>query len=127
MTDSMWRRCRRDHRDFINRLLTTVNMMSAAILKELTWTALTHEPGMVRQAFVDLLVEAASGVCASEEFETAELFFGWLIKCASLTGPGQPPRGDAKRLMMQWVCVTDPLQIGQDPECGYGLPSGFVN
>jgi hypothetical protein len=28
--------------------------------------------------------------------------------------------------MMQWLPVTDPLRVAEDPECGYGRPEGFV-
>jgi hypothetical protein len=67
-------------------------------------------------------------MCPPEEFETAELFFGWLIKDAShRKGPGEPLNADARGLMMEWLSVSDPLRIAEDPECGYGPPAGFVS
>jgi hypothetical protein len=125
--DSMWRRCRRDHLNFIDRLLPTVTMISKALLRELSRIAVAYDPAGVHEVMVDLLSEAANGTCALEEVESAEKFFGWLVKNASLGVPGEPLAGNARSLMMQWVRVTDPLHIADDPECGYGRPSGFVN
>jgi hypothetical protein len=126
-SDSMWRNWRRDHVDYINRLLPTVNTIPSAQLQELAWLAITYDPAVVREAAVNLFAEAASGCCAAEEFETAGLFFGWLIKDVSGRPQRTPVNGDPKALMMQWVAVTDPLRIAEDPECGYGRPAGFVN
>jgi hypothetical protein len=126
-SDSMWRNWRRDHVDYINRLLPTVNTIPSAQLQELAWLAITYDPAVVRDAAVNLFADAASGCCAAEEFETAGLFFGWLIKDVSGRPPRTPVNGDPKALMMQWVAVTDPLRIAEDPECGYGRPAGFVN
>jgi hypothetical protein len=125
--DNMWRSCRRDHIDFVNRLLPTVKMIPTAMLDELTWLAVSYEPSAMREAILDLFCDAAYELCPPEEFETAEMFFGWLIKEARMRTPGEPLRGDARWLIMQWVCVTDPLRIAQDPECGYGRPRGFVS
>lgn len=126
--DSMWRRCRRDHLQFIDQLLPTVNSVPSALMQGLAQLAVTYEPATVREAIVDLLSEAANGMCPPEEFETAELFFGWLIKNASrLRAPRDPLYGDARALMLQWLSVTDPLRISEDPECGYGPPAGFVS
>jgi hypothetical protein len=125
--DSMWRRCRREHLEFIDQLLQTVDTIPSALLQELTQLAVTYEPAIVREAIVDVFSQAASGMCPPEEFETAELFFGWLIKNASRRKARREPlNGDARGLMMQWLSVTDPLRIAEDPECGY-VPTGFVN
>ena len=43
-SDSMWRNWRRGHVDYINRLLPTVNTMPSALLQELAWLAITHDP-----------------------------------------------------------------------------------
>lgn len=125
--DSLWRRCRRGHIDYINRLLPSVNAIPSALLQELAWLAITYEPAVVRATVIDLFDDAASGNCPAEEFETAALFFGWLIKDVSNTPAGAPLNCDAKVLMMQWLSVDDPLRIAEDPECGYGRPAGFVN
>jgi len=126
--DSMWRRCRRDHLEFIDRLLPTVDTIPSTLLQELAQLAVTYEPATVREEIVDLFSEAANGVCPPEVFETAELFFGWLIKNASRRrAAGEPANGDARGLMMHWLSVTDPLRIAEDPECGYGPPAGFVS
>jgi hypothetical protein len=123
---SMWRRYRQDHLDFINQLVPTVNMIPSALLQELARLAITYETAVVREAILDLFAEAATGACPAEEFESAAQFFGWLIKNVSRRAPG-PLNGDARELIMQWVAVTDPLRIAEDPECGYGRPTGFVN
>jgi hypothetical protein len=125
--DGMWRRCRRDHVDYINRLLPSVNTIPSALLQELAWLAITYEPAVVREAALNLFAEAASGSCPAEELETAALFFGWLIKDVSDTPGGAPLNCDAKVRMMQWLSVDDPLRIAEDPECGYGQPAGFVS
>ena len=39
----------------------------------------------------------------------------------------KPVDGDAAALIIRWLPVTDPLRIAEDPECGYGMPSGCVN
>ena len=120
----MWRR---SHLDYINQLLPTVNAMPESLLKELTRLALTYEPSAVREKAIDLFASAASGVECPEQFETAALFFSWLIVDVRRGSEGKPKVGDAKTLTMQWLPVTDPLRIAEDPECGYGEPVGFVN
>jgi hypothetical protein len=126
--DDMWRDYRRDHLEFIDQLLLTVDTIPPALLQSLAQLAITYEPATIREVLVGLFSEAATGMCPPEEFETAELFFGWLIKDASLRGaPGEPSSGEAKGLMMQWLSVTDPLGIAEDPECGYGPPAGSVS
>ena len=126
-SDSMWRNWRRDHVDNINRLLPTVNTIPSALLQELAWLAITYDPTVVGEAAVNLFAEAVSGSCPAEELETAALFFGWLIKDVSDRPARKPRNCDARTLMMQWLAVTDPLRIAEDPECGYGRPAGFVN
>jgi hypothetical protein len=131
----MWRGCRRDHLDFINRLVPTVNTISSSLLQELGRLAVTYEPAIVREAIVDPFADAAYGLCPPEEFETAAKFFGWLIKDAGCIAPGKPSNRDPRELMTQdprdlmrqWLSVTDPLRIAEDPECGYGPPTGCVS
>lgn len=124
---SMWRMYRHDHLNFINQLVPTVNAIPSALLQELAQLAITYETAVVREAMLELFAEAATGACSAEEFESAAQFFGWLIKYASRRAPGKPLNGDARELIMQWLAVTDPLRIAEDPECGYGRPTGFVN
>jgi hypothetical protein len=125
--DSMWRRCRRDHIDYINRLLSSVETIPSALLQELTWMAITYEPAVVQEAALNLFADAANGTCPAEELETAALYFGWLFKDVISKPAGTPVNSDARALMMQWLTVTDPLRIAEDPECGYGRPAGFVH
>ncbi len=126
-SDSMWRNWRRDHIDYINRLLPSVSSIPSVLLQELAWLAITYEPAVVREAAVSVFAEAASGCCLAEEFETAALFFGWLIKDVTSRPAGTPVNCDARALVMQWLAVDDPLGIAEDPECGYGRPVGFVS
>ena len=125
--DSMWRRCRRYHIDYINRLLPSVNTIPSALLQELAWMAITYEPAVVREAALNLFADAANGSCPAEELETAALYFGWLIKDVISKPAGTPVNCDARARVMQWLAVDDPLGIAEDPECGYGRPAGFVN
>lgn len=125
--DSMWRIWRRSHLDYINRLLPTVEAISPALLEKLNWLATNYEPDVVREAALELFAGAVSDSYAPEEVETASLFFGSLIQDVTRASPGKPVQGDAKALMMNWLPVTDPLRIAEDPETGYGAPSGFLN
>jgi hypothetical protein len=118
---SLWRTWRRSHLDFINQLLATVKAMPP----ELTRLALAYDPLAVRETVLDLFASAASGVECSEQFETAALFFGWLI--VRHASGDKPTIDDPRTLMMQWLPATDPLRIAEDPECGYGRPAGFVS
>lgn len=88
--DSIWRSYRRDHIDYINRLLASVNSIQSALLQELAWLAISYEPATVREAAVKLLAEAASGSRPAEELETAALFFGRLIKDVTRRPAGTP-------------------------------------
>jgi hypothetical protein len=123
-SDSMWRNWRRDHIHYINRLLPSVNTIPSALLQELAVLAITYEPAVVRNTVLDLFADAVSG---DGDLETAALFFGWLVKDVGGRPAGHPLNCDAKVLMMQWLPVTDPLRIAEDPECGYGRPAGFVS
>ena len=123
----MWRRWRRSHLDYINQLLPTLNAMPLALLQELTRIALRYDPAGVQEMMLDLFSEAASGSWPEEDCETATLFFGWLVKDVSGRLKPKSTYHDARIMMMQWVTVTDPLRIADDPECGYGRPTGFVN
>jgi hypothetical protein len=123
----MWRRWRQYHLDYIERLLPSVNVMPPTLLKEMTRLALAYDPLAVRETAIDLFASAASGDCPGQFVETAALFFGWLIAEISHVSVAKPQVGDARTLMMQWLPLTDPLCIAEDPECGYGRPAGFVS
>jgi hypothetical protein len=125
--DGMWRTWRREHLEYIDQLLGTVDAISLAMLEELTAIATTCAPELVRQVALRTFAEAVSGICPREEYETASLFFGWLIEGVNNTPRGGLHEGDARGLMLQWLPATDPLGIAQDPECGYGQPGGFVS
>ena len=125
--DGMWRRYRSDHLVFISKLLKSVNEIPLGMLEELTRMTTAYQTAVVREAVVDLFSEAASGVCAEEEFESATAFFGSLIKDVSRSTPGRSNVGESRELMMQWLPATDPLRIAKDSECGYGPPVGFLN
>ena len=55
-SDSMWRNWRRDHIDYINRLLPSVKTIPSALLEELAWLAIAYEPTVVRETLLDLFV-----------------------------------------------------------------------
>lgn len=124
--DSMWRMWRRGHLDYINRLLPTLKAISPALLEKLTWLATNYDPAVVREAALELFAGAASDSYATEEVETAALFFGWLIQDITRASEGKPIQGGARALMRKWLPFTDPLRIAEDPECGYGVPSGVT-
>jgi predicted ATPase len=125
--DSMWRGWRSDHMAYIDQLLATVDAMSPELLEELTRIATLHEPAVVGEVALDLLAEVASGSCPREELDTATLFFGHLIRQLRGSFERKQAGRDARALMFQWLPVTDPLRIAQDPECGYGQPTGSVS
>ena len=78
--DGMWRRWRRQHLEYIDQLLPTINEIPSTMLKELSQVAIIYEPAVVGQIALDLFADAASSSRAEEELETAGLFFGCLIK-----------------------------------------------
>jgi hypothetical protein len=124
--DGMWRMYRSDHLVIINQLLKTSNEVPPEMLEALTRLAITYETAVVRKALLHLFSGTACGDYA-EECESAALFFGWLMEDVSCSAPARSIVGEPRELMMQWLTVTDPLHIAEDPECGYGRPEGFVN
>jgi len=59
---------------------------------------------------------------------TATLFF--LARSKKYVGSkaaGRSMDDEARALMMQWLALTDPLLISEDPECEYGWLPGFAN
>jgi hypothetical protein len=126
--DSLWRVWRRDHVEYVTLLLSTVDAIPPVILEKLTWIATNYEPEIVGEAALDEFGNSASGSYSREDVATAALFFERLIETVTEQSEGDNSIGeDAPALMKRWLPVTDPLRIAQDPECGYGLPSGSVN
>jgi hypothetical protein len=125
--DGMWRRWRQDHLDFINQLLPTVINIPASLLQELAWLANTCETAVVRFELLSLFGDGAGRLVPDEEFETAALFFGWLLKTASGHARNKPLNSDARWQLMRWFAVTDPLRIAEDSECGYRWASGLMS
>lgn len=126
--DGMWRKCRREHLEYIKQLLSTLDTIPPVILETLTRIVSHCEPAIVRDRALDLFATVANGSYVAEEFATAAQFFEHLIKeLVMAQSEGVLISEDAPALMKRWVRVTDPLRIAEDPECGYGLPSGGVN
>jgi hypothetical protein len=125
--DGMWRRWRSGHISYINKLLSSVDKIAPAMLKELTWIAMTYEAKVIGDVALDLFSRAASGDDPEEELATAEGFFGWLIKQAGDDSQHSRRSQGARSSILQWLAVADPLRIARDSECGYGQPFGFVN
>jgi hypothetical protein len=123
----MWREWRVGHIGYVNTLLSSVEAMPPAMLIELTRIAVTYAPKVGGHIALELFAEAVSGSCLQEELETAERFFGWLIKQAhEHSEGGRRPKG-ARGSILEWLAFTDPLRIAQDPECGYRRPAGIVS
>lgn len=118
-SDNMWRIWRRCHLEYLRLLLSTVDAIQPATLEKLGRIAIHYEPKIVRERLRDLLGSAASGDVPREDVATAVLFFEWLIEDISGHPEGKSTGLDARALMMQWLPITDPLQIADDPECGY--------
>jgi hypothetical protein len=125
--DRMWRVWRAGHISYINKLLSSVDTIPSAMLIELTGIAITYEPNVIGHIALKLFAEAVSGSCPQEELGTAERFFGWLIKQVGEHSEGSPRSTGAKSSILEWLAVTDPLRIAQDPECGYCQPAGFIS
>jgi hypothetical protein len=116
-SDSMWRLWRSNHREYIDKILPTVNAIPSGLLNELTRVAITYEPAAVGQILIHTFADAASGCCAEEEFETASLFLGWFIEEIRNKPPEKSISSrDASARVMKWLPVTDPLRISKDPE-----------
>jgi hypothetical protein len=116
--DSMWRSWRRDHRAYIETLLSTAHLIPSAMLKQLTEIAIAHEPAIVEGVLLEQFAEIVSG-CSGENFSTAQRFFGWLIEQMGALPKGHRRRESARASVSKWFAGTEPLRIGQDSECGY--------
>ncbi|MEH2506389.1 hypothetical protein V1290_005200 [Bradyrhizobium sp. AZCC 1578] len=125
--DRMWRAWRAGHIGFINKLLSSVEMMPSVMLTELTAIAITYEPKVVRKVAIELFAEVVSDSCAEEELATAQSFFACLIRLVGEHSEAGRRSQNAGSSILQWLAVTDPLCIAQDPEFSYGQPSGFVS
>jgi len=126
--DGMWRSWRSDHSSFINRLASTVNRIPPAMLSELTGLATTCEPAIAGTTMLELLALIVSGSCPEEEFASAKLFFGEIIRQLNAQSKGVPPQHESARAsILRWLPVVDPLRIAQDPECAYGLLVGSAS
>jgi hypothetical protein len=125
--DGMWRRWRRDHVEFIRKLLQSVDDIPSYILDELSQVAINHTPAVVGRMVLDFFADAVCGNCSEEEIETAGLFFARLISGLSGRSPRKPLYGIARARVTQWLPRTDPLRISKDPECLYGELTGLVN
>jgi hypothetical protein len=121
--DGMWRRWRRYHLEYVKQLISTLDTIPPVMLEKLAWIAINYEPTVVGGQALNCFTDAVSGSYDAEEFATAALFFNDLIQRVEGKSIGE----DAPALMKRWLPVTDPLRIAEDPECGYGLPSGGVN
>jgi len=91
--DGMWRSWRKEHLEYIARVLPTCDVIPAAALEKLTMLALNYEPAVVNRVVLEILAEVASGDCAREELTTAGLFLDELIR--RVTHEGKPIAGDA--------------------------------
>jgi hypothetical protein len=124
--DSMWRSWRSDHRVLIERLASTVDKIPPAMLRELTELATTCEPAIAGETMLELCAEIVSGSCPEEDFGSAELFFGEIIRQLNAQSKG-PGHESARASILRWLPVVDPLRIAQDPECAYGLLVGSAS
>ncbi|MGY4513346.1 hypothetical protein [Bradyrhizobium sp. USDA 3650] len=120
-SDNMWRLWRRCHLQYLRLLLSTADAVRPATLEKLGWIATHYEPKIVRERLRDLLGSAASGDAPREDVATAALFFERLVRDISGHPEGKSVGQKARTSMMQWLPITDPLQIADDPECGYLL------
>ena len=126
--DGMWRNWRRDHCAFIERLASTVDQIPPAMLSELTRIATTCEPALVGKTMLELLALIVGGSCPEEDFASAKLFFGEIIRQLNAQSKEVPPRHESARAsILRWLPVVDPLRIAQDPECAYGLLVGSAS
>lgn len=125
--DGMWRAWRRGHCAFIDRLASTVDKIPPAMLSELTGIATAYEPALVEKVVLELFAVIVSGSCPEEDFGSAELFFGEIIRQLNAQSKGAPRHESARASILRWLPVVDPLRIAQDPECAYGLFVGSVS
>lgn len=127
-SDGTWRAWRSDHCAFIERLASTVDQIPRAMLAELTRIAATYEPALVEKIVLEMFALIVSGGCPEEDFASAKLFFGEIIRQLNAQSKGVPPRHESARAsILRWLPVVDPLRIAQDPECAYGLLVGSAS
>ncbi|MCC8948544.1 hypothetical protein H8A97_26385 [Bradyrhizobium sp. Arg62] len=117
--DSRWRTWRHDHRTYIEKLLPTVDAIPPVMLEKMTEIAATYEPAHVRSILQALFAEIVSG-CRADDLDTAEKFFGALVKEISGQRHGSARHADPRASLLQWLHATDPLRIAHDPEVGHG-------
>jgi hypothetical protein len=123
--DAMWRHWRADHVFLVQELVLSVQWVTQAALDELTAVARSRDPAQVGRVVIELLAEAVSD--GRSELREAATFFDQLIQGALLKAGTRCTQLDAKSSAERWFAVVDPLHIADDPECGYGEPSGLVN
>ena len=120
--DRLWRDWRRDHRAFIDKLVSSADDMSPSALRRLTEVALSFDPAVV--GFIVLETFACIvGRAYAEECETAERFFKWAGDEVVRQGRGKRINASAANSMSKWRSAIDPLLIARDPECGYPVRS----
>lgn len=121
----MWLRSRRRHVAFIDQLCDTTRDISKKLLRDISLVAATKEPKVVRKAFILLLSMGANGELDPGPINTAPLFFSVLVEDV---GTGWLEYSDdinaqkdvnASLRFADWLNLTDPLSIAEDPECQY--------
>jgi hypothetical protein len=118
--DGMWRDWRRDHRSFIEMMLSTADAIPPATLRELTAIATTREPAEIGRALVELFGEVVGDCCPKEDLATATQFLGRLTE-EMRNRPESKLGLEARASILLWLPAIDPLRIARDPECGYPL------
>jgi hypothetical protein len=114
--DTLWRNWRQGHREFIAKLLATTDTVSAPHLQRLTEVASGFAPEVAGYVMLETFADVVSG---SSDCETAGYFFEWVAGEVVRQDRGKRRNQSARKAMMQWFPLIDPLQIARDPECGY--------
>lgn len=119
---SLWHEWRQGHREFIKKLLATTNTMGDSHMRGLTEVASSFAPEIVGSVMLEFLADVVSG---SVECEKADAFFARVAGEVVRQNGGKCHNLTARKAMMDWFPLVDPLQIARDPECGYSTGANF--
>ncbi|OSI65555.1 hypothetical protein BSZ21_20685 [Bradyrhizobium canariense] len=72
--DGLWRTWRRDHRTYLQQLISTTDSIPEDLLVQLSEAAVAYDPAIVRDVVIDHLASIVGG-CAAEDFSSVEHFF----------------------------------------------------
>jgi hypothetical protein len=124
--DDLWRGWRRDHIDYLELLLTTVDEISDLFLCQLAEVAARCDAHAIKSLVLDLCSEQML-TAPDYDIASAAGFFSRLVTVVGRQGLNKQICPGQRQSTPVWFDVCDPLRISKDPECSYGTPKGCLN